>query len=44
MSKVAIFDNLANKHMKRQSINPFSNGNVVGNVAKPFIPKEEYGR
>lgn len=44
MSKVAIFDNLANKHMKRQAVNPFSDGKVVGNMAKPYIPKEEYGR
>lgn len=44
MSKVAIFDNLANKHMQRQAVNPFSNGKTVGNMAKPYIPKEEYGR
>lgn len=41
-SKVALFNAVANKHLQNQSVNPFSQSNVVG--TKPKISKEEYGR
>lgn len=44
MSKVALFNKYADQHQQKQAINPFSNGQAVGNMPKPHIPKDEYGR
>ncbi|KAJ8963568.1 hypothetical protein NQ314_005542 [Rhamnusium bicolor] len=43
-SKVALFNQVADKHVKGQAINPFSNGQQAGNLPRPIISKEEYGK
>lgn len=43
MSKVALFNSFADKHIQKQAVNPFSNGKV-GTMPKPSIPKDEYGK
>ncbi|KAJ8976219.1 hypothetical protein NQ317_008102 [Molorchus minor] len=43
-SKVALFNQVADKHVKGQSVNPFSNGKQCGNLPRPVISKEDYGR
>ncbi|XP_060518257.1 actin-binding Rho-activating protein-like [Cylas formicarius] len=43
-SKVALFNNFADNHTKRQAINPFSNDQCVSGLPKPKISKEDYGR
>ncbi|XP_018577661.1 actin-binding Rho-activating protein isoform X2 [Anoplophora glabripennis] len=43
-SKVALFNKVADKHVQKQAINPFSNGKQAGNLPRPVISKEEYGR
>lgn len=35
---------MADKHVKNQAINPFSNDKKVDNLGKPIISKEEYGK
>lgn len=43
-SKVALFNNFADRHIQGQSINPFSNGSQAGSLPRPSISKEEYGK
>lgn len=43
-SKVALWNKVADKHVKGQAMNPFSNDKNVSNLNKPAISKEEYGR
>lgn len=43
MSKVALFNQYADKHIQKQAVNPFSNGKV-GSLPKPQISKDEYGK
>ncbi|XP_066260639.1 actin-binding Rho-activating protein-like [Euwallacea similis] len=43
-SKVALFNNFADNHTKKQAVNPFSNDKCVSNLPKPKISKEDYGR
>ncbi|KAJ8952479.1 hypothetical protein NQ318_003274 [Aromia moschata] len=43
-SKVALFNQVADKHIKGQAVNPFSNGKECGNLPRPVISKDEYGR
>lgn len=43
-SRVALFNNFANNHTHRQSINPFSNDKCVSNLPRPKISKEDYGK
>lgn len=43
-SKVALFNQVADSHTKKQEVNPFSNDKSVSNLTKPKISKEDYGR
>ncbi|CAH1117451.1 unnamed protein product [Phaedon cochleariae] len=43
-SKVALFDKVADKHVQKQAINPFSNGKQSGSLPRPSFSKEEYGK
>ncbi|KAJ8917553.1 hypothetical protein NQ315_005602 [Exocentrus adspersus] len=43
-SKVALFNKVADKHVQGQAVNPFSNGKQAGNLPRPVISKEEYGK
>lgn len=43
-SKVALWNKVADKHVKGQSMNPFSNDVNTDKLHKPKISKEEYGK
>ncbi|XP_017768741.1 PREDICTED: actin-binding Rho-activating protein-like [Nicrophorus vespilloides] len=43
-AKVALFNQQANKHLRKQAVNPFSNGKCVGGMPKPQFSKDEYGK
>nr|CAH7724237.1 unnamed protein product [Callosobruchus chinensis] len=43
-SKVALFNKVADKHVQGQAVNPFSNGQKAGSLAKPNISREDYGK
>lgn len=43
-SKVALWNKVADKHVKGQAMNPFSNDKKVDDLNKPKISREDYGK
>lgn len=43
-SRVALFNQVADNHSRRQSVNPFSNDKCASSLPRPKISKEDYGR
>lgn len=43
-SKVALWNKVADRHVKGQAMNPFSNDSKVQNLHKPSFSKEDYGK